>query len=179
MILNTIQITENFKDLDKISSLAIEAFPPEEYLAPSKLIEMAKEDNFDFYALYDGDTFVGFFAIQTYKQLSYLFFLAIDSKLRSGGYGTKAIQTLVELYPNKQQVVDMEMVDENAKNNNQRVKRRSFYLRNGYLPTGYFLSYLGVDYEILCMDKYFDFDTFKKMMSMLKIEGFIPRYFTK
>lgn len=179
MILNTVEITKNFVDLDKIAALAIEAFPPEEYLSPSKLIEMAEEDCFDFYALYDGETFVGFIAIRTYKQLSYLFFLAIDSSLRSSGYGSKAIKTLLELYPGKQQIVDMEMVDETAKNNNQRVKRRSFYLCNGYLPTGHFLSYLGVDYEILCMEEHFDFYTFKEMMSMLKVEGFVPRYFTK
>lgn len=95
MILNTVEITENFIDLDKIEMLATEAFPPEEYLAPSKLIEMAKEDGFDFYALYDEDTFVGFIAVRTYKRLSYLFFLAIDSNLRSGGYGSKAIKTLL------------------------------------------------------------------------------------
>lgn len=179
MVLNTVKITNNFVDLDKVAALAMEAFPPEEYLSPSKLIEMSKEDGFDFLALYDDDTFVGFIAVRTYKRLSYLFFLAINSSLRSGGYGSKAIKTLLELYPDKQQIVDMEMIDETAKNNNQRVKRRSFYLRNGYLPTGHFLSYLGVDYEILCMKNDFDFHTFKEMMSMLKVEGFVPRYFTK
>lgn len=179
MILNTLNITDNYIDLDKIAALAAEAFPPEEYLAPSKLIEMSKEDGFDFLALYDGDLFVGFIAVQQYKRLSYLFFLAIDSSLRSGGYGSKAIKTLLELYPGKQQVVDMEMIDEAADNYDQRLKRRSFYLHNGYLPTGHFLSYLGVDYEVLCMNDDFDFQTFKEMMSMLKIEGFVPRYYTK
>lgn len=179
MILNTLNITDNYIDLDKVSALAAEAFPSDEYLAPSKLIEMSKEDGFDFLALYDGDLFVGFIAVQQYKQLSYLFFLAIDSSLRSGGYGSKAIKTLLELYPGKQQVVDMEMIDESAGNYDQRLKRRSFYLRNGYLPTGHFLSYLGVDYEVLCMNNDFDFQTFREMMSMMKIEGFVPRYFTK
>lgn len=178
-MLRTVQITGGFADLGKVEALAIEAFPPEEYLAPSKLIEMAKEDGFDFYALYDGDTFVGFTVVWVYRRLSYLFFLAIDSSLRSGGYGSKAIKTLSELYPGKQQVVDLEMVDEAAENNDQRIKRHSFYLRNGYRPTGHFLSYLGVDYEILCMEEPFDFDTFREMMSTLNVEGFDPRYFTK
>lgn len=140
---------------------------------------MAKESGFDFCALYDKDLFVGYIAVQTYKQMAYLFFLAIDSNLRSSGYGSNAIRTLSELYPGKQQVVDMEMIDKTAKNNAQRIKRRSFYLRNGYRPTGHFLSYLGVDYEILCMEEDFDFRIFKEMMSTLRIEGFVPRYFTK
>lgn len=178
-MLNTIDITKDFADFDKVEALAAEAFPPEEYLPPSKLVEMAEEAGFDFHALYDGATFVGFIAVRTYRRLSYLFFLAIDSSLRSGGYGSEAIKTLLELYPGKQQIVDMEMVDATAKNNDQRIKRRSFYLRNGYQPTGHFLSYLGVDYEILCMEEHFDFYAFREMMSMLQIEGFVPRYFTK
>lgn len=32
---------------NEINELAVEAFPPEEYLAPDKLIEMSKEENFD------------------------------------------------------------------------------------------------------------------------------------
>ena len=178
-MLKTIEIDETFYDIDKVEALAKEAFPPEEYLAPIKLIEMSKDEGFDFWALYDENTFVGFITVRTYKQLSYLFFLAIDSKLRSEGYGSRAIKTLQALYPNKQQVVDMEMIDVSAENNEQRIKRRSFYLRNGYKPTGLFLSYLGVDYEVLCMDEGFDFDTFKEMMTTLKVEGFNPKYFTR
>jgi len=73
MALRTIEIAEHFEDLDKVESLAKEAFPPKEYLAPSKLIEMSKDDGFDFYALYDKAIFVGFITVRTYKHLSYLF----------------------------------------------------------------------------------------------------------
>ena len=52
-----------------------------------------------------------------------------------------------------QQVVDFEMPDEAAANNAQRKRRRRFYLQNGHRPTGHFLSYLGVDYEIFCMEE--------------------------
>lgn len=170
------KITENFFDLKKVDNLAKEAFPIEEYLAPSKMIEMSKEDGFDFLALYDEDTFIGFVTVKTYKSIAYLFFLAIDSQYRSRGYGGKAIQTLIELYPNYQHVVDMEMISEYAPNNNQRIKRKKFYLRNGYKPTGHFLTYLNIDYEILCMDDDFDFDTFKELMSSIRIPDFNPIY---
>lgn len=177
MTLRTIKITEQFADIDKVNALALEAFPPEEYLAPSEMICMAQEAGFDFWALYDNDMYVGFMTVKTYKHITYLFFLAIDSKQRSHGYGSKAIETLKSLYPKSQQVVDFEMIDETANNNKQRKIRRQFYLRNGYKPTGQFLSYLGVNYEILCMEEAFDFETFKEMMSCIKIEGFNPQYF--
>ena len=177
MILKALPITGQFSDMDQVNALALEAFPPEEYLAPSQMIDMAREDDFDFWALYDNDLFVGFMTVKRYQRITYLFFLAIEPKLRSHGYGGRAIETLKALYPGSQQVVDFEMPDETAINSGQRERRRRFYLDNGYRPTGSFLSYLGVNYEIFCMEEEFDFCTFQKMMSSIKIDGFDPRYF--
>lgn len=177
MKLNTQPITLNSPYWEAVNVLAVEAFPPEEYLAPATLFEMAKAENFDFFALLDGEDFVGFMVVQTHKDLAYLFFLAIDSSRRSRGYGSRTIETLKASYPDKTQVVDFEMLDSTASNYEQRKKRRNFYLRNGYFETGHFLSYLGVNYEIFSMDKNFVLDDFKELMSTLRIEGFNPIYF--
>ena len=112
MKLNTEHITKNSCYWNNVNELAKEAFPPEEYIAPAELEEMEKTDNFDFLALKDGDSFVGFMAVMTYENLAYLFFLAIDSACRSKGYGSRAIETLKAEYPGKKQVVDFEMLDE-------------------------------------------------------------------
>lgn len=177
--LKTEHITENSRFWDKVNNLAKEAFPPEEYLAPSKLAEMANAEHFDFLALLDNDSFVGFMVVQVYQNLAYLFFLAIDSACRSKGYGSRAIETLKTEYPGKKQVVDFEMLDNTAANYKQREKRREFYLRNGYKETGLFLTYLGVDYEVFCMDEDFEPDVFKAMMKTIQVNGFNPRYFYK
>ncbi len=179
MKLNTQPITEKSPYWATVNALAIEAFPLEEYLAPATLAEMAKAENFDFLALLDGEKFVGFMVVLTHRDMAYLFFLAIDPACRGKGYGSRAIETLEAQYPDKKQVVDFEMLDEKAKNYTQREKRRKFYLQNGYLETGHFLSYLGVDYEIFCMDESFVLDNFKELMSTLHIPGFDPVYFTK
>lgn len=161
----------------QIEALAKEAFPLEEYLAPATLIKMAQADDFDFISLSDAGAFVGFMAVQTYGDLAYLFFLAIDPSCRSKGYGSRAVETLRSLYPDKKQVVDFEILDETANNYKQRKKRKEFYLRNGYKETGLFLSYLGVDYEVMCMNDDFDSDEFKEMMKSIRVEGFSPSYF--
>ena len=179
MKLNTEKITKESRYWQQINSLAKEAFPPEEYLAPDKLVEMSEAENFDFLALTDGGDFVGFMVVQTYKNLAYLFFLAIDSSCRAKGYGSLVIETLRELYPDKKQVVDFEMLDEAAPNNIQRIKRRQFYLKNGYKETGLFLSYLDVDYEVFCMSDDFGAREFKDMMKEIRVEGFEPKYFCK
>lgn len=179
MRLNMEPITRESRFWEQVHALAKEAFPPEEYLAPSELVKMAQSDNFDFLALLDGDIFVGFMVIMLYENMAYLFFLAIKASSRGKGYGSRAIETLKAEYPDKIHTVDFEMLDDSAPNKQQREKRRSFYLRNGYRETGWFLSYLGVDYEVFCMDGEFDIDTFKAMMKTVRIEGFDPKYFMK
>ncbi len=162
-----------------MEQLAKEAFPPEEYLAPSKLIEMSANREVDFWAIYDDDTFVGYAVIRLYEDICYLFFLAICPHLRSQGYGRKTLQLFDRLYPDKQQVVDFEMVDDSAPNNTQRMARKAFYMRNGYKETGKLISYLGVDYEIVCKSDDFHFDQFRQMMKTFHIDGFSPVYFEK
>lgn len=175
----TKRITPDFPDLGKVESLAREAFPPEEYLAPSELIAMDQRGKLAFLALYDEAQFVGFMAVCAFESLAYLFFLAVDPALRSHGYGGQALALLETLYPGRQQVVDLEMPDEQASNNTQRLSRRAFYLRHGYKPTGHFLSYLGVDYEILSKESAFGLEAFQRMMKTFPISGFTPRYFTR
>ncbi len=177
--MHTINITTEFRDYPSVQRLAQEAFPPEEYMAPSKLIEMAERGEVEFLGLYDEDTFAGFMVVSIFEKICYLFFLAIDPVLRSRGYGSRTLKLLEERYPDKQQVVDFEMIDDAAPNHAQRVTRKAFYMRNGYKETGKYISYLGVDYEILCKSDEFDFVAFQRMMCHFHIDNFHPQYFEK
>ncbi len=179
MILKTEIITKQSQYWYEVNDLANEAFPPEEYRSPSIIVEMAEKDNYDFLALLDNNIFVGFMVVKIYKEMTYLFFLAIDKNCRGKGYGSQAIETLKTIYPNKTHVVDFEMIDEKASNYYQRIIRKNFYLRNGFKETGLFLSYLEVDYEVLYIGSDFIVNDFKKMMKSIKIDGFEPKYFTK
>ena len=69
------------------------------------------------------------------------------------------------------------MQDETASNSGQRIRRRQFYLKNGYKETGLFLSYLGVDYEVFYMGSNFEPQEFKDMMKDIREDGFEPEYF--
>lgn len=171
------KIDENYRYWNNVNLLAIESFPSEEYLDPLKIIEMTKKEDLEFLSLVDDNNFVGFMVIKTFNILTYLFFLAIDKQYQSQGYGTQAIQLLKKKYPNKIHTVDLEMINDLANNKEQRIKRKNFYLRNGYKETGLYLSYLNVEYEVLCTDDNFDMNMFKEMMESFNIEGFYPKYF--
>lgn len=176
MQLKTEIICENYRFIDKVEYLAKEAFPIDEYLPPSILIQMSKNDNFKFLAIIEDNRFIGFTAIFFYQNYSYLFFLAIMPEERFKGYGSKIIEMLKSKYLNYIHVVDFEKVDINCNNYIQRQKRRNFYLKNGYKKTGLFITYLNVDYEVFTTSDEFDINIFKKLMSNINIPGFDPIY---
>ncbi len=173
------KVTTGFPDMKQLDELALEAFPPEEYLAPEKVLELSQKSELDFWGVYDNDRFVGFCVTVLHRSMVYLFFLAITPENRSKGYGSLILSLLSDIYKSYQFTVDFEMVEENAPNYDQRVKRKQFYMKNGFHETGHFLTYFGVSYEILCKNMAFDIQMFKEMLRALPIEGFNPVFFTQ
>jgi len=163
--------------MEKIERLAREAFPPMEFVDPEKLIELEKSEGLCFWELYDKDVFIGYMTIVSYSNIAYLYYFAIDSCFRDRGYGKKAIDCIKELYPGTQIVVDEEILDEKAENHQQRLKRRNFYLLNGFKPTGHFFKYLGCDYELLCTSNDFNFEGYKKLSAELETDGYRSEYY--
>ena len=48
----------------------------------------------------------------------------------------------------------------------------NFYEKNGYVRTNFGMTYLGVDYEILCNDREFDNKQFQKFIDKYQLKGF-------
>ncbi len=170
-------IDEKYRYIDKVNALALNAFPYNEYLAPSILIKMAKEEQFTFLAIEENDDFIGFVALQFYHSMCYLFFLAIVEEYRFHGYGSRIIQWIMTTYKQYSQVVDIEKQDDTALNKEERQKRKAFYLKNGYQETGLYLNYLNVDYEVLSNDDHFDVVTFQELMSHIVLKDLNPKFY--
>lgn len=176
--MDLIKVDNNFKDKEKLYSVNDEAFPDEERISSEKLINFCLNLNCDFWGIYD-DEFAGFIVILPDKELkiAYIWFLAIDSKYRSKGLGTKTLQEINKKYSEFQLVLDLEKIDETAKNIEQRKKRLAFYERNGYIRTNFGMTYFGVDYEILCNDTKFNNKDFQTFISKIKLKGFNPKIY--
>lgn len=173
MFLKGVIVDKNFKDLKLLETITKQSFPQEEYVAPEIIIKMAEKDKNIFYlALYDNENLVGYVVVKLYKMYCYLFFLAISPDYRSNGYGSKAIDFIKNQFKDYKHIVDFEMVDETAENNEERIKRRNFYIKNGYKPTGMFLKYLNLSFEIFTMNDDFDLEIYKDLMNTIKIDGY-------
>lgn len=177
MELRFVGVDGGFAEKERLDALMLQAFPPKEYLPLEKQLELQAKGEVSVWALYDAAQLVGLTTIREYEEMAYLFFLAIGQACRSRGYGKAALDRISERYRDRQLTVDFELADETAENNAQRLRRRDFYLENGFGRTGWGLSYLGVSYELFSRNRPFDIGLYRRMMSGISIEGLDPVYF--
>lgn len=169
MDLTVQKVSAGFQDLEKLEVLNQEAFPEEERMPIQEMIDLSERGKIEVWAFYDGQQFIGFYAVAVRKPVGYILFFAVSRKHRSKGYGGKALALMEKQYSDCQIVLDMEPVEAAAVNLGQRVSRKSFYLRNGFYETGYLMGYKGLKMEILCNQDSFRKTDFEALLKNLKI----------
>lgn len=143
------KINKKSYDIVKAKKLYIKSFPAKER-APFFLIS-AKSDkkDVDFWGIYDDSKWVGFMYVINYMKISYIFYFAIVESARGKGYGSFAIKEVLKKYKGKRIFLSIEPIDKKASNYPQRVKRKQFYLKNGFEQLGLKLQEGSMIYELL------------------------------
>lgn len=103
----------------------------------------SKENNSDLYAILDSEKFIGMCYIVNCGDAYYLMYLAVENELRNKNYGSKILKDLKQKYKTLFLSIDMP-IDEIS------IRRKNFYLRNGFYDTNKFYEDTGVWYEVLC-----------------------------
>lgn len=148
MVLKLVEASD--ADLAKIKKLYLEAFPAVERIPFWLLKKRAQTPLAEFCSLYDDDSWRGFIYTVKDDSLVYIFFLAIDKSQRSKGYGSGLMDLIKERYAGKAIGLSAEMIDEQAENNEERIRRLKFYAKNGFLPTDFYSAEKGgVKFEFL------------------------------
>jgi len=135
-----------------IKDLYATAFPRQEQVSLPFLIRQTKKESVTFDAFYDGDVFVGLTYTISYKDITYLWYLATRSDLRSKGYGSQIMQHLSEAHPDKRIVLNLDVQDESAADRDIRKKRKEFYLKSGYSSTGYACIFNGNKLDVMSIN---------------------------
>ena len=131
-------------------------FPREERMPFFLMCLLAKMPQTQFLAFREGEQVCGFAYMAVLDGMEFLLFLAVDPALRSRGYGSAILREIAALYPDCKRLVSIERCDAPADNAAQRLRRRQFYLRNGYAQTGYLVELSGQKQEILLQNGDFD-----------------------
>lgn len=130
-------------------SLYHHAFPADERAPFWLLARKAHRSNVDWWSIYDGDTWAGFFYVLHYNDLSYLFYFAISPQCRGKGYGSQALCELKKVYAGRRIFLAIEQLDPAAENYAERVRRKQFYERNGFTDLHEKLREANVVYSLL------------------------------
>lgn len=132
-----------------IKRIYFEAFPKKERMPFPMMVAMSKLWNTQFFSFYDGDVPCGFIYLASIGKIVFVMFFAVDKALRSKGYGSAILQDIKNKYPEKKIIVSIEPYEKNAHDIELRIRRKDFYMRNGYKETGYMMKLNGVVQEII------------------------------
>ncbi|TVP14724.1 GNAT family N-acetyltransferase [Shewanella sp. KCT] len=124
----------------KVIDLYKEAFPGAQRIPTFLLRFKLRKGKKGFSVLYDGGKWIGLIYLTQYRDIVFVQFLAVTASIRSKGYGSKVMDALGDLYPEKRMVLNIEEVNEQARNYQQRIKRKAFYEKNGFISTGYLVK---------------------------------------
>ena len=144
--LNIVPGGVGFKETHRLN---MDAFPDEERLDTELLAQLSEQGRLELLGIYDNGNYIGFTVIFHSERSVYVFFLAIDPDWRSHGYGAAVLDELRKRYAGRQLVLDIEALDSAAPNYEQRLRRKNFYLRNGFRESGCFFKYCGMCFEVL------------------------------
>lgn len=141
------KITE--KHYRDVKRLYVSAFPRCERPPFRLLKSRAKKGLGDFWVATEGETLIGFAYVIPYLDTAYLYYFAVSSGERGRGHGSRILSELKAIYSGKRFYLAREMLDENADNYAERVKRRAFYLKNGFSDLPIKIKEASVTFDVM------------------------------
>ncbi len=123
------------EDLDRSRSLYLSAFPAYERCDVKVLESHSQRDYVEWLGIYD-DGFKGMAYVLFDDRILYLLYLAVVEDDRGKGIGTKVLAMLRERYPGLKMYLNIEPPDDECDNREERLRRKAFYERNGFVVSG-------------------------------------------
>lgn len=140
-------VGDDFADLSKVIDLMKRNFPANEQMPLSTLLHRGGSAS-RFLAFYEDSAFCGFVSLLTWRDITHILYLAVDEGRRGRGLGSQALELVRREYPGHRIIADIESPG-SGPNREQRLARKSFYLKNGYRYSGISYRWREEDYEIL------------------------------
>ena len=150
----------NSNQIALIYELYMEAFPEDER-KPFKLIEeKVHEGKMEILALEEEEKFVGLAITILHQDMVLMDYFAIEASCRGQGIGGRAIELLKERYQDRRMFLEIEVINENAANNAERIRRKAFYKSHGLTEAKIYVSLFGVEMELLTVNCELTYDEY-------------------
>jgi len=134
-----------------IKALYRGSFPINERIPLFRINSLIKKKYFTFTKYIEETTndLLGFTIITNLSDKKYLFFLVVNSNKRNMGLGTHILKYILDKYHNIPLYLAAEYYEENTPIEDIRIRRVSFYKRNGLILLPYTITEFGVKYFTL------------------------------
>lgn len=141
----------------RIYRLYRRAFPKYERKPFGIILSMWRKGKTDVWYFESDGRFAGFAATINDDSLILLDYLAVAKGMRGRGNGSRILSELKKRYAGKGLFVEIESACEPASNQEERMRRKQFYIANGMHPSRVMASVFGVKMELLCWNCRVDF----------------------
>lgn len=138
----------------EVKQLYKSAFPVLEQVPLFLLYRKVKQQKIDFFAVLDGEKFVGLASAAMQGDVVILLYLAIADTVRGKEYGSAVLHAVQEKYAGKRIILNIEEMDKQAANYAQRVKRKAFYQKNGFEILDYKVREVSTTYDMMSCGGY-------------------------
>ena len=128
-------------------ALYVSSFPKVERFPYGLICAVAYLPGFHFRTWYIDGKFIGLTYTLTRHSMSVIYYLAVVEEERGKGYGALILKELCKLRPRTALITESD--DIQAANRVQRQRRIAFYLRNGFVQTGWQLADYSGLYDIM------------------------------
>ncbi len=135
-------------DLKKIEELYTDAFPESER-KPFGLMAEKINNGIEMLAIEDCGNFLGLAIVLIHGNIALLDYFAITPQMRGKNIGSNALDLLKKKYSEKILLIEIEDTDEESENHADRIRRKSFYLRNGMIEMPYKVWFYGTKMQVL------------------------------
>lgn len=143
----------------QVNQIYEKSFPLQErYINLNKMI---KSSNTELYCLIDKEIVLGFIYLIYYKDMIFLLYLAINTEIRSKGYGSYLLKWCLRKYKDKKIYLNIEEVKEDFEDYEIRKRRLDFYLKNGFFLTKYISKEEFENFNILSNNLEIDINRYK------------------
>ena len=136
-----------------IEPLFISVFPRDERPEADYYFSSFDNEYKELYGFYDKHEFIGFSSVIIYKDICYIFFLAVEEENRNKGYGTKILNELKKKYDKYTLLLCYEYPDPSYIDNLIRKKREQFYINNGFKKNPLVTNEFGVIFQTAVIGK--------------------------
>lgn len=144
----------------KIKELYLSSFPEEERKSISFIEKLRKEGKCTVLKAEENGIFAGLAIMLTDEKYALIDYLAVDTKSRGTGLGSKILDCLKEKYGDKCLFLERETVTHLAENAFDRSRRRRFYLNNGFSDTGIYVNVYTVDMTLMTYESIISFEEY-------------------